>query len=203
METPTTGSEPDDEPLEAEEPDPTAGLAWQLGAGDVAAFKGLFDAHFDRLYRYVYRYLQSAEEAQDVVHDVFLRMWRQRRQIGIERDLRSYLYATARNHALDRLKRRRVERRWWEREAAALAAGEEHLAPDPDSELEARELAAAIQRAIDTLPRRQREVMQLRWQAQLSYEEIGRVLTISPKTVAIHLTRALQHLRDMLPGFLE
>jgi len=204
VEIPTTGPEPNDGFDEADELEETAARTRQLGAGDAEAFRHLFDTYFDRLYRYVFRYLQSGDESQDVVHDVFLQIWRQRRRIGLERDLRTYLYATARNHALDLLKHRKVEQRFRESRAAALAA-EQGIgsAPDPESELEARELAAAIQKAIDTLPRRQREVLQLRWQGLLSYDEVAKLLNISPKTVAVHLARAFQHLRQSLPGFLE
>jgi RNA polymerase sigma-70 factor (ECF subfamily) len=204
VEIPTTGPEPNDGFDEADELEETAARTRQLGAGDTEAFRHLFDTYFDRLYRYVFRYLQSGDESQDVVHDVFLQIWCQRRRIGLERDLRTYLYATARNHALDRLKHRKVEQRFRESRAAALAA-EQGIgsAPDPESELEARELAAAIQKAIDTLPRRQREVLQLRWQGLLSYDEVAKLLNISPKTVAVHLARAFQHLRQSLPGFLE
>ncbi len=204
VERPTTGPESNDEPKEGDELEETAEQTRQLGVGDAEAFKHLFDRYFDPLYRYVFRYLQSAEESQEVVHDVFLQIWRQRQRIGLERDLRTYLYATARNHALDRLKHRKVEQRFLERRAAAMAAGEGAAqAPNPTSEIEHRELAAAIQKAIDTLPPRQRQVLQLRWQGALSYDEVATLLGISPKTVAIHLARALQHLRQSLPGFLE
>ncbi len=203
MESPRNGPEPDDEVEEADELEEAAGQAELLGTGDVAAFRHLFDTFFDRLYRYAFRYLGSAEEAKDLVHDVFLQVWRHRRRIGLERDLRTYLYASARNHALDRLKRRKVEDRFRDRRAAALAAEEASETLNADSELESRELAAAIQQAIDSLPRRQREVLQLRWQAHKSYDEIAKALSISPKTVAIHLSRGLQHLRRMLPGLAE
>ncbi len=204
VEIPTTGSEPDEGFDQAAELEETAARTRQLGAGDADAFKRLFDMYFDRLYRYVFRYLQSAEESQDVVHDVFLQIWRQRRRIGLERDLRTYLYATARNHALDRLKHRKVEQRFQERRGAALAAEQGvGSAPNPENELEARELSAALQKAIDGLPRRQREVLQLRWQGPLSHDAVAKLLGISPKTVAVHLARALQHLRRSLPGFLE
>ncbi|MBA2459026.1 MAG: hypothetical protein H0V43_08760, partial [Gemmatimonadales bacterium] len=120
METPRSGPQPEDGFDDADELEETAEQTRQLGAGDEEAFKHLFDTYFDRLYRYAFRYLQSADESADVVHDVFLQIWRQRRRIGLERDLRSYLYATARNHALDGLKHRRVEQRFRERRAAAL-----------------------------------------------------------------------------------
>lgn len=171
---------------------------------DAAIFKRLFEAYFDRLFRYAYRYLESADEAQDLVHDIFLTVWRQRRSIGLQRDLRTYLYVTTRNRALDRLRRRKVEARYHRRRAAAEAAEPEaELAPDPAAELESRERAAAIQQAIDALPARQREVLRLRWEAHLSYNEVAEALGISPKTVAVHLTRALAQLRQALPGLLE
>lgn len=199
MERPPNGPEPDDEVGETEELDDAAAQAELLGGVDVEAFKRLFDTYFEPLYRYALRYLRSGEEARDVVHDVFLEMWRHRQRIGLERDLRTYLYATTRNHALDRLKRRKVEDRFRERrEGADAQAG-----ADTESEIESRELAATIQRAIDTLPPRQREVLRLRWQQHLSYEEIGKALNISPKTVAIHLSRGLQHLREALPDIAE
>jgi RNA polymerase sigma-19 factor, ECF subfamily len=200
----TSGPDPDDVAEEADELEETARRAVQLGAGDVNAFRHLFDTYFDRLYRYALRYLRSADESQDLVHDVFLQMWRHRRRIRLERDLRSYLYASVRNHALDRLKHRKVEDRFLERRAAAMA-GEDPVADSTDAErdLESRELAASIQRAIDSLPRRQREVLELRWQQHLSYDQVAKALDISPKTVAIHLSRALERLRKLLPGLLD
>lgn len=204
MTSPTGGPGPDDAVDDADELKETARQAAQLGAGDVDAFRSLFDMYFDRLYRYALRYLRSAEEAQDLVHDVFLQVWRHRRRIGLERDLRSYLYASTRNRALDRLKHQKVEDRFIERRTAAQS-GEETAADSADAvrDLESRELAASIQQAIDTLPRRQREVLQLRWQQHLSYDEVAKALSISPKTVAIHLSRALQHLRRTLPGVID
>jgi RNA polymerase sigma-70 factor (family 1) len=199
VELPPNGPEPDDEVGETEELEEAAARAELLGAGDVEAFKRLFDDYFETLYRYALRYLRSAEEARDVVHDVFLQMWRHRQRIGLERDLRTYLYATTRNHALDHLKRREVEDRFRERQEGAEA----QAGADAESELESRELAATIQRAIDTLPPRQREVLRLRWQQHLSYEEIAKALDISPKTVAIHLSRGLQHLREALPDIAD
>jgi len=203
-EIPTSGPEPNDGTDQADELEETAARTRRLAAGDAEAFKHLFDTYFDRLYRYAYRYLQSAEESQDLVHDVFLQIWRQRRRIGLEQDLRSYLYATTRNQALNRLKHRKVEHRFLERRAAAIAVEQGSVpTPDPEREMEETERAAALQRAIDTLPRRQREVLQLRWQNHLSYAEVAALLQISPKTVAVHVARAFEHLRHALPRFFD
>src|SRR3954454_24619156 len=85
------------------------------------AFQSLFDLHFEELYRFGYRYVQSVETAKDLVHEAFLRLWRQRSQVELGGPAaRSYLYTIVRYQALDHLRRRRVEDRW-RREYAAPA----------------------------------------------------------------------------------
>jgi RNA polymerase sigma-70 factor (family 1) len=163
-------------------------------------FRKLFEMHFAELYRFTYRYVQSAETAKDLVHEAFLRLWQQRAEVDLTGPTaRSYLYTVARYRALDHLRRRRVEERWWrERTAAATAEPETAMAPDPDREFAAKETAAAIERAVQALPRRQREVLLLRWHHGATYDEIARTLGISPKTVAVHISRAIDRLRAVL-----
>lgn len=203
LEIRTLGPDPNDETHRPDELEEADARARQLAAGDAEAFKYLFDTYFDRLYRFAYRYLQSAEESQDLVHDVFLQIWRQRRRVGLEQDLRAYLYTTTRNQALNRLKHLKVEHRFLERRAAIAAQDGCGPTPDPEREIEEMERAAALQRAIDTLPSRQRQVLQLRWQHHLSYAEVAALLQISPKTVAVHLARAFEQLRHALPRFFD
>jgi len=172
----------------------------EADARQAAAFRQLFERHFTELYRFVYRYVQSAEPAKDLVHEAFLRLWQQRGQVDLAGSgVRSYLYTIARYQSLDHLRRRRVEERWQRRYSdPVMVEGGAVLAADPDQELAAKETAAAIRHAVDTLPRRQREVLLLRWQRQASYDEIAQTLGISPKTVAVHVGRAIQHLREIL-----
>lgn len=164
------------------------------------AFERLFDLHFAELYRFAYRYVQSTEAAKDLVHEAFLRLWRQRAQVELGGSAaRSYLYTIVRYQSLDHLRRRRVEERWRREYVAPLVTEQGALlAADPDQEFTAREIAAAIRQALDSLPRRQRETLLLRWQEHASYDEIAEKLGISPKTVAVHLGRAIQRLREML-----
>jgi len=164
------------------------------------AFRQLFDLHFAELYRFVYRYVQSVETAKDLVHETFLRLWQQRDRVDlVGPTARSYLYTIARYQSLDHLRHRRVQLRWQREYADPVMVDQgAALAPDPHTEFTNGEIAGAVQRAIDSLPRRQREVLLLRWQRQASYDEIGKALGISTKTVAVHLGRAIQHLREML-----
>ena len=184
-----------------EPPSPDVG-----GPGDGAdspealALGRLFALYFEELYRFAYRYVRSVETAKDLVDEAFLRLWTHRSQVELGgRSARSYLYTTVRYQALDHLRRRWVEDRWRMEYAAPGVGGEDAaLAQDPDQELTQRETAAAIQQAVDTLPPRQRQVLLLRWQQQASYDQIAASLGISAKTVAVHLGRAIQRLREIL-----
>ena len=164
------------------------------------AFRQLFETRFEELYRFAFRYVQSAETAKDLVHDAYLRLWSQRNQVDLAAPgARSYLYTVVRYHALDHLRHRRVEERWRTEYAAPLVT--DHgavLSMDPDQELAAKEIATTIHRAVQALPRRQRQVMLLRWQQQASYAQIAETLGISPKTVAVHIGQAIQRLRELL-----
>lgn len=166
-----------------------------------AAVERLFESHAERLRRYVFRYVRSWEVAQDLVHDLFLRLWDRREDLGRVADLDAYLYAGARNRALTWLRQRRIEEQWREREASVVAGDEAAARPgrdDPVQQLLAAEIAAAVQQAVDALPSRQRQVLLLQWSGR-SYEQIAAALAISPKTVSVHLTRAVEHLRRTLP----
>jgi RNA polymerase sigma-70 factor (ECF subfamily) len=164
------------------------------------AFRRLFELHFGELYRFAYRYVRVEDSAKDLVHDAFLRLWRQRNRVDLGgAGVRSYLYTIVRYRALDHLRRLRIQDRWQQEYAAPIIAdGGAALAADPHQDLAAKEIATAIQRAVATLPRRQQQVLQLRWQQQASYDEIAETLGISPKTVAIHVGRAIQRLRELL-----
>jgi len=167
-----------------------------------AAFDRLFEAYFDRLRRFAYRYVRSWEEAEDVVHDVFVRLWARHDQLSSITDLEAYLYTATRNRAMSRLKHLTVTERWRAQEAASAADEPGISVNSGERRLERAETAAAIQRALDSLSPRQRDVILLQWRGQ-TYEEIGAALGISPKTVSVHISRAFDALREILRPLLE
>lgn len=171
----------------------------RLAAGDERAFESLFDAYADRLCRYVYAFTRSWEDAENLTQDVFLRLWERREALRTVDNVQAYLYAFARNRARDYLKHQAVETRSAERLGAPLP-GElaAALPPEAEERVAAAEAAAAIRQALDTLPARQREVVELRWRRQLTYDEIAAELGLAPKTVATHMSRAILHLRRVL-----
>ena len=189
--------------MQSGEPGPGSGAEPQDDGPDAvasAAFQRLFEQHFPELYQFAYHYVRAEETAKDLVGDAFLRLWRQRDQVDLGGPTaRSYLYTIVRYRALDHLRHRRVEERWRREYVTPLITEQgAALAADPEQEFTARETGAAIQQAVDALPQRQRQVLLLRWQQQASYDEIAETLGISPKTVAIHIGRAIQRLREIL-----
>lgn len=173
-----------------------------LRAGDSAAFEAIFRAYSDRLYRFVYGYVRASGTAEELVQDVFLRLW-ERRGHGIgPQNLRAHLYTVARSRALDYLRHTQVIHRS-EAEALGegLALGMGERVRDAGDQLHDRELRAALQSAVAELPERRRVALTLHWQDGLRYAEIAAVMGVSVKTVENQLASALKTLRQRLARF--
>jgi len=163
-----------------------------------AAFGAIVAAHCDRLCRYVCRYVRSREAAEDIVQEVFLRLWER----GSDQQIREplpYLYQAAHNRAISYLRHQRVRSRWEElatRQPAPVAEAT-HAALEHD------DLARAIDRATDALPERCRQVFLLSRDQQLSHAEIAGMLGLSVKTVESHVWRAITAIRSAIKPYLE
>jgi len=173
-------------------------LVARIRAGDEAAFEAMFRAYYDPLCRYVAAYLGSRDAAEDAVQAVFARIWEDRARWAVS-DLGHYLYAAVRRRAISQVRRIAVRRR-----AAPLLVlaeiGDRGGGGTPaDAEFEAGELWRRVERALDTLPPRTRAAFVLSRRDGLSYREVASRMAISPKTVGVHIGRALAALRDTLP----
>lgn len=169
-----------------------------------AAFGHMFTKYFTPVYRYVYGHVPMAEEAKDIVHIVFYRIWTRRPTLDSGRSLLPFLCTLARFVTVDYLRHERIESRFARQCLQLMELDGPPVASDnPERELLQQELSEIVSQALDSLSPRQREVMVLRWREQLSYEEIAQQLKISRKTVAIHLARAMEHLRETLPDMCD
>jgi RNA polymerase sigma-70 factor (ECF subfamily) len=152
----------------------------------------VFRAHFQGMAAFVERYVRSPDMAEELVQDIFLKIWTKRSQLTEIESLKTYLYRAARNQALNHLRRLKLERRWQEEQAAA---GEPATVFAADEDASGHELAEAVQSAIERLPPRCREIFLLSRDGGLTYAEIARTLEISVKTVETQMGRALKALR--------
>ena len=173
--------------------------AWvdRIHAGDMDGFEALYRAYWRRLYAFAFRYVRSKDDAEDVVQAVFFRIWRGRAHWVPAGPVRNYLYLAVRNAARDQLERAAVARRRgaWGR---WMWSGQVATAPEIQSDLEAAELAAAVERALADLPPRRSVVCRLRLLDGLSYAQIAHRLGVSEKTVETQLARGLKSLREQI-----
>jgi RNA polymerase sigma-70 factor (ECF subfamily) len=166
--------------------------------GESRAFDLLFRRHFEPLTRLVARMVSCRHVAEELVQDVFLRMWNGREDFAV-RDPETYLRRAARNRALDWLRREHLHRAWAEevlREVRATAP--ETPSAHQASQDDLAEVRCAIAESLDTMPQRRRLVCQLRWQAELGPTNIASRLGLSVKTVEAHLTTGTKELAARL-----
>lgn len=174
----------------------------RIQAGDAEAFESMVRAYANPLYGYAYNLVRVSDVAEEIVQDLFLRIWSQRETWDVQRSLLSYCFQATRNRALDYLRHARVERRFRERsmrdeDASTLCA---RSAPT-DELVRVGELSETIDQAIAALPQRCREVFMLSREHQLTYRQIADILQISIKTVEVHMGRALATLRAALSSW--
>jgi RNA polymerase sigma-70 factor (family 1) len=177
-------------------------LAAAIRAGDEVAFEALFRAFSRRLFVFADGYVHSAETAEDIVADVFVRVWERRAELELRGSWQSYLYTATRNRALRYLDHQKVVRRVHAEADGGHPLGLGRGPAAADADAQAQELAEAIDRAIALLPERTREAFVLHRKHGLSYAETAQAMGIAPRTVEVLIRRALKALRANLDAFL-
>lgn len=168
-------------------------LVARVLAGDHAAFAGLVERHQKPVYRLAYRLLGNADDADDAAQETFVRAYVNLARYRPGSSMRTWLLAIAGNWCLDQLRRRTVARRRMVR----LEAVEECLDSRDDSpelRLLRAESHGAFRRRFAALPEHYRQVLALRYEHDLSYNEIGQALNRPVSTVRMRLFRARQQL---------
>jgi RNA polymerase sigma-70 factor (ECF subfamily) len=171
-------------------------------AGDVAAFEELVRRYSRPIYNFTLRMLGNREDADDVAQDVFVQVYRALPRSRTDLPFKPWLYTVARNKCLDFLKRRRplsfsdVDAD--EEDGEGIAAMIADPAPLPEELAERVDLQRLLGAAIQELPPRYREVVALRYAAELSFEEISVALGIPENTAKTHFHRAKTLLRAHL-----
>ena len=145
------------------------------------------------LVRYAERITGDLERARDVVQDALLRLWRRADEVDPDR-LAQWLYTVCRNRALDVLRKER-RRSSLSPEQAARTPDQ---ADDPARAAERRDLARVARELLDNLPDRQQEVIRLRLEGRLSYNEIADATGLSSSNVGFLLHVGLKRLREQM-----
>jgi len=160
------------------------------------AFQLLFDRYRNRIYQVATLYVRSPILAEEVIQDVFLKVWFHRREITALRSFEAWLFTVSKNHILNCLKKQAGE--WKARETWLRQT--ENSENNTDSRIRTAQFHQLLQEAIHKLPAQQQRVYRLAKEENLSYEDIARRLDISPLTVKTHMSRALETIRCFLAG---
>ncbi len=176
----------------------------RIRQGDVVAFEAMYRVYKNDLGGFVESYVRSRETAEEIIQDLFVRLWEQRELWEFPGPLNTYLFRAARNRAISYLRRERVETQFLERTARELAAEpDSRKGITVDESVRLQEVEAAVDRAVDALPERCQEVFRLNRYHGLSYAEVAQVMQISVKTVEVQMGRALTALRKRLAEWRE
>lgn len=168
-------------------------LYQRLLHGDLRAFDALYARYERPLFGFIRGTLPEIAEAEDVLHDAFLALLRDRVGASAARCLRAWLFQVARNLCLNRQRSRSRADRALATDAATPAAS----GPDPEDALVQRQSRNALAGAVERLPVDLAELYRLRANG-LSYEEIANALAIPLGTVKSRMHQMVKHLREEL-----
>jgi RNA polymerase sigma-70 factor (ECF subfamily) len=164
--------------------------------GDPEAFASLLGRYQNRLYRYLLRWVHEPASAEDLFQQTWMRVIQNIRRFDAKRNFDAWLFAVARNIAIDYVRRRRpasLEEPLGDDFflSDALATG----APGPLDQVLRSEKIESVRRALESQPPVYREILSLRFEEEMKLEEIAEVLSVPLGTVKTRLARALERLR--------
>ncbi|MBO9573858.1 MAG: RNA polymerase sigma-70 factor [Chitinophagaceae bacterium] len=167
-------------------------LLQKVAIGDQQAFALIVEKYTDVVYPYLIYWVKNAQLAEEITQDVFVRLWKNRHKLAAMDNFAGYVYVTTRNRANTALKAELLK--FEESPEDKLYDPVNH----PQSHLEAKELLNMLDRAIDSLPARRKQVFELSRKEDLTYEEIAEQLGISRSAVRQHIVEALVFLRHYI-----
>lgn len=162
---------------------------------DLKVFNRVFHKLYSPLCSFAFKYVEDHSLVEDIVQEVFSKVWQQSSEIKIRTNVESYLYGAVRNACLNHIKHAKIVERHLVYESRKTDYTEVDF-------LEIDELKDRIASVLDALPDRCREIFSMSREEELSYAEIADKLDISVKTVETQISRALKVLRKELRHYI-
>lgn len=166
----------------------------RIADGDEAAFETFFNLYKSKLYHFMLQVTRSADAAEELVHDIFLKIWTARSLLPEVENPQVYIFVAARNKAMDHLRKVSRERHLLDEIWANLQEGhnftEEVIAVNENQQL--------IREAVSRLPPQKQLIFRLSREEGLNHEKIAARLNISRSTVNNHLVQSLRIIRQYL-----
>lgn len=172
-------------------------LIAQFKRGSEQAFGLIYDRYWSAVCHFASLYLRRTSEVEDVVQEVFTRLWEARLTLRDDSDLESYLFIVTRNLVFTR-RRRSLNKSFYSLTVLnALSTGDE-----TSQRAEHNDLKERLASLVETMPAGRRTVFEMSRQKYMTYREISTELGISEKTVERHINEALKFLRAHLVTFI-
>lgn len=169
----------------------------RLAEGDQAAFRTLYDQHRDKLFYYVLKITGSRQIAEDLLQEVFVKLWLDRAVMGEVRSFSAWMFRMIRNKTINVLRRQAHESQI----LAAITVQQQEGDNNTADTLRFNETQKVLQEAIGQLPPQQQLVYRLQREHGLKNEEIALHLNISPLTVKKHIAQAARSIRGMMQQY--
>ncbi len=166
----------------------------ELKNGNAEAFDELFGLYGKRLYHFAFGYLKSKEESEEVVQDVFLKIWNTKELLKPELSFKAYLFKIAYNSIQEFFLKINRDKAYQHEIINTSVDFSNKL----EERMDYHSLLELVERKISLLPERQKQVLVLKRKEGFPVKEIAEKLNISPKTVENHLTEALKNLKEGL-----
>jgi len=173
-------------------------IALRLSKRDEAAFEQVFKTHYKNLHAYAFTILKDEDEAEEMVQQVFFKLWERSEHLSFSGPIAAYLYRAVHNESLNFIKHQKVKAGHQLHVAYSMKNKSEQASP----KMIRKELENKFREALNELPEQCRTVFQLSRFEDMKYKEIADKLDISVKTVENHMGKALKLLRTKLVDFL-
>jgi len=165
----------------------------KIRLGDVETFSQLFRRYYEPLCMFAARFTRDFDAAENIVQEVFVKLWDGRESLSVEVSLKGYMYASVRNSCLNYIKRESLSST-----LERVEGRSNETTTRPDIQLESSEISQTVERAINKLPHKRREIFCMAKYDDLSYQEIAEIQNVSVNTVKTQLKRALKTLAKSL-----
>lgn len=157
------------------------------------AFRDFFDVHYPVMVSFAMNYVSDQDQAEELVQDVFANVWSKAATLKLQASPRAYLFSSTRYACLNFLKHKKVEQAYLEQSTFHQDQG------DP---VEYDELVGRLERALDKVPEKCREIFEMNRFQGKRYKEIAEELGLSLRTVENQMGKALKVLRQELGDYL-
>jgi RNA polymerase sigma-70 factor (ECF subfamily) len=169
-------------------------LLSQVADGNEKAFTQLFERYSDVTYGFAIFYTKTAESAEEVVQEIFLKLWLQREKLRDIQSFPDHLFIITRNHVIDFLRKHLREKRYQQQ----LIQHFREVSFTPEQQLIFKESGEIVEKAVALLPPQQQVIYRLRRNEDMPLDEIAYTMNLSRLTVRNHLNKALGSIRNYL-----